>query len=380
MKFVLFYHSLLSDWNHGNAHFLRGIVSELLARGYQVDVYEPADGWSLRMLKAEQGEAAVAAFRRVHPELTSHLYAPGALDLDRVLDGADVVIVHVWNEPDLIRRIGERAARGGFRLFFHDTHHRSVTDPKSMAALDLRHYDGVLAFGRTLAERYLKNGWAQFAWIWHEAADTRRFNPRPGIRHAGDLVWIGNWGDNERSAELREFLIEPVAALRLKARVHGVRYPAEAQQALRDAGIEYGGWLPNFLAPEVFAAYTCTVHVPRRAYAQSLRGVPTIRMFEALACGIPLVCAPWDDAENLFRPGVDYLTARDGAEMREHLHAVCSDKALAKSLAVHGRETILNRHTCTHRVDELLGILAHLDEAATALNRYEKTAAMAGGR
>jgi spore maturation protein CgeB len=51
MKFVLFYHSILSDWNHGNAHFLRGIASELVERGHQVVVYEPADGWSLSNLR-----------------------------------------------------------------------------------------------------------------------------------------------------------------------------------------------------------------------------------------------------------------------------------------------------------------------------------------
>jgi spore maturation protein CgeB len=43
MKVVLFYHSVLSDWNHGNAHFLRGIASELVERGHQVVVYEPAE-------------------------------------------------------------------------------------------------------------------------------------------------------------------------------------------------------------------------------------------------------------------------------------------------------------------------------------------------
>jgi hypothetical protein len=41
MKIVLFYHSLLSDWNHGNAHFLRGIATELIARGNEVVIYEP---------------------------------------------------------------------------------------------------------------------------------------------------------------------------------------------------------------------------------------------------------------------------------------------------------------------------------------------------
>ena len=41
-------------------------------------------------------------------------------------------------------------------------------------------------------------------------------------------MWIGNWGDDERSEELREFLIEPVKTLGLKAQVYGVRYPQEA--------------------------------------------------------------------------------------------------------------------------------------------------------
>jgi spore maturation protein CgeB len=46
--------------------------------------------------------------------------------------------------------------------------------------------------------------------------------------------------------------------------------------------------------------------------SRALPGIPTIRVFEALACGIPLVSAPWDDAEGLFRPGEDFLVARDG--------------------------------------------------------------------
>src|ERR671938_432916 len=50
MRIVMFYHSLLSDWNHGNAHFLRGVAWELTGRGHTVDVLEPADGWSLTHL------------------------------------------------------------------------------------------------------------------------------------------------------------------------------------------------------------------------------------------------------------------------------------------------------------------------------------------
>jgi len=64
MRIVMFYHSLLSDWNHGNAHFLRGVVSELQHRGHTVDVYEPAGAWSLENLLADQGVAALEEFHR----------------------------------------------------------------------------------------------------------------------------------------------------------------------------------------------------------------------------------------------------------------------------------------------------------------------------
>jgi spore maturation protein CgeB len=229
-----------------------------------------------------------------------------------------------------------------------------------MAAYDLRHYDGVLAFGSAIRDLYRKKGWCERAWTWHEAADHRVFQPVPGLEREGDLVWIGNWGDDERTAELHEFLLEPVKSLGLKARIHGVRYPQQALAALADAGISYGNWLPNYEAPKVFARYGVTVHVPRRPYVAALPGIPTIRVFEALACGIPLVSAPWDDCEGLFEPGADFLVARDGKEMREHLRAVLNDADLARELSEHGRRTILARHTCAHRVDELLAIYAEL--------------------
>jgi spore maturation protein CgeB len=142
--------------------------------------------------------------------------------------------------------------------------------------------------------------------------------------------------------------------------MYGVRYPREALDALKDAGVRYGGYRANHRAPLTFAAFGATVHVPRRPYVEALPGIPTIRPFEAMACGIPLVCAPWDDAEGLFRPGTDYLVAANGDEMRRALDDVLHDAALARSLRGHGLETVLARHTCAHRVDELLAIVEGL--------------------
>jgi spore maturation protein CgeB len=364
MRIVMFYHSLISDWNHGNAHFLRGVVSEMIARGHDVAVYEPADAWSLRHLLHERGTGAVEAFRDAYPGLRSTPYLLDELDLEHALDEAELVIVHEWNAAELVQRIGEQHRRDRhFRLLFHDTHHRAVSAEHELPLAALRNYDGVLAFGRVLADAYLQRGWAERAWVWHEAADTRVFKPLPECEPEADLVWIGNWGDGERSQELQEYLLQPILQLGLRASLFGVRYPEQALASIAQSGARYRGWLPNFDAPRQFARHRLTVHVPRRYYTGALPGIPTIRVFEALACGIPLVCAPWQDSEGLFTPGRDYLLASDAASMLRSIRDLLHDADLARELAQHGRRTIEQRHTCAHRVDELLEIHRALEGA-----------------
>jgi spore maturation protein CgeB len=370
MKVVIFCHSLVSDWNHGNAHFLRGIASELLERGHDVDVLEPAGAWSRTNLVDAYGAAPEAEFARAFPQLASTRYELATLDLDAVLDGAGLVLVHEWSDPALVRRVGAHRERtGGYRLLFHDTHHRAATRPEEMARFELSGYDGVLAFGGVIRDLYLVRGWTERAWTWHEAADSRVFRPLPDVEPDRDLVWIGNWGDGERTRELREFLLDPARRLRLTGTVHGVRYPLGARLRIARTRLRHRGWIANHRVPEVFARHRLTVHVPRRPYVEALPGIPTIRPFEAMACGIPLICSPWEDAENLFRPGTDHLVARDGAEMRRLIRDVLHDPALAADLRERGLETIHRGHTCAHRVDELLAVHAELDAAGAPAGR-----------
>jgi spore maturation protein CgeB len=360
VKIVIFCHSLVSDWNHGNAHFLRGICSELIERGHDVRVFEPEGGWSRTNLVAEHGDAPLDDFARTFPQLRSELYELETLDLDEVLDHADLVLVHEWSPPELVQRIGDHHSTArGYRLLFHDTHHRAATQPEEMARFDLRHYDGVLAFGEVIRQIYLERGWTDRAWTWHEAADARLFRPLDREQDE-DLVWIGNWGDDERTAELTEFLFGPARRLRLSGSIHGVRYPWRGRLRIRRSGLRYRGWVANHHAPQLFATHRLTVHVPRRPYVEKLPGIPTIRPFEAMACGIPLICAPWDDDEGLFRPGADYLVARNGNEMRTHMQMILGDPGAAEELRRNGLETIAARHTCGHRVDELMQIYSDL--------------------
>src|SRR4051794_15041321 len=333
MKFVYFTHSLASCWNHGNAHFLRGVIRELIAAGHDVAVYEPEGSWSVTNLLADAGEEALTAYKAAYPELNSQTYSRD-IDLAAATEGADVVIVHEWNEEWLVAALGGvRDSGGAFQLLFHDTHHRAVSNPAAMRAYDLRFYDGVLAFGAVLADVYRKWGWGNRVFTWHEAADIRHFHPPSHEMPRAGIVWIGNGGEGDRPAELQLFLSARGRKAALPLDVFGVGYPAEALDLIGKAGARYRGFLPNARAPEMFARHIATVHVPRRFYLTSLPGIPTIRVFEALACGIPLVSSAWEDREHLFRPGRDYLVANDGAEMTKHLRALAHDPDLRQELA-----------------------------------------------
>jgi spore maturation protein CgeB len=378
VRIVMLYHSLLSDWNSGGAHFLRGVAFELLSRGHDVRVYEPRDSWSFRNLTAEHGYRPIRMFGEIYPGLTSVAYDFDALDIESTLHGADLVMVHEWNDHDLIRRVGEaRSRNGSLRALFHDMSHHAVTDSRRVETRDLSNYDGVLAFGESLREIYINRGWARRVWIWHQAADIRVFHPMPDAEREGDLIWIGNWGDEERTAELHEFLLGPVEALDIRTRVHGVRYPDRARAALAKAGIEYAGWLPNFEIPRAFSHFPVTINIPRRPYVTELPGVPSMRVFEALACEIPLVSAPWDDSEKLFTPGKDFLLARNGEEMKRYLRDLIHDETLGHELRFNGLRAVRARHTCAHRADELMDICTELGLNVAAVHRPKR--ALVGG-
>ncbi|MCG5481901.1 MAG: glycosyltransferase [Ensifer alkalisoli] len=358
MRFLFYTHSLISDWNHGNAHFLRGVMRELLRRRHEATALEPGDSWSRRNLIDDQGVGPIMAFLKNFPELRTAIYEDD-FDHEAAVSTADVVVVHEWTDPKIVKQLGRIRREGGrFTLVFHDTHHRAVTAKADIARLDLSNYDLVLAFGEALRERYLRSGWGRHVYTWHEAADTALFQPLPGVDKRGDLVWIGNWGDEERSAEIVSLFVEPARELQLKATVRGVRYPEAALGKLREAGIAFGGWIANAAVPRAFAEHRATVHIPRRPYVGALPGIPTIRVFEALACGIPLVSAPWDDVEGLFRSGKDFVFARGSEEMKRLLRQVLHEPDFAREMAASGLATIHARHTCAHRVDELLRIVA----------------------
>ena len=335
----------------------------MIALGHEVAVFEPELDWSLENLLQEgSGARSLAEFGKSYPELVISTYPSNAEDeyWRDALRSVDFVIVHEWNRPELARLFLDLREDLNFRILFHDTHHRASSSPQQIDAFGLARFDGVLAFGEALRTIYKDRFGIERVWALHEAADTTIFHPTQQVAKELDLVWIGNWGDGERSAEIREFLLEPAAQLHAaKATIFGVRYPQDGLFALERAGVAYGGYLPNLDAPAVYAKSRMTIHIPRRQYAEEMVGIPTIRVFEALACGIPLLSAPWQDVEGLFRPG-DLHFAANGAQMHQAMTDLLADPAAAAEQARRGFETVQARHTCAHRARELTQICEEL--------------------
>ncbi len=375
MRIRYFAHSWLSDWNHGNAHFLRGLASALVGRGHEVRLYEPMPGprggWSLaHLLEEPKGAQAVQQMRETFPDLDVRLFGPGGSgtplsrryglpwvqDWREELREAEVVIVHEWNEPELFTwLLGERR-RYGFRTLLHDTHHRAWSEPALLDRLPLRELDGVIAFGESVRQLYEKDGRARRSYTLQEGADVVHFRMRGETEAVDDVVWLGNWGDEERTRELEEFLFQPVREAQAKTKIYGVRYPVEARARLQQTGISYGGYLANLDAPAAYARARVTMHIPRGPYAGALPGIPTIRVFEALASGMALLSAPWTDSETLFIAGKDYWPVRNRVEAAALLVQLLSRPKQRKELGRQGAATVAARHTCGHRAQELEAI------------------------
>ncbi|MFP3802236.1 glycosyltransferase, partial [Paraburkholderia sp. SIMBA_027] len=102
----------VSDWNHGNAHFLRGIMRDLIRRGHEAVALEPVGSWSRGNLVQDQGEAALTNFATHFPELHAEIYGAD-FNHEAALAEADVVVVHEWTDPALVSEMGRIRASGG---------------------------------------------------------------------------------------------------------------------------------------------------------------------------------------------------------------------------------------------------------------------------
>ena len=241
--------------------------------------------------------------------------------------------------PSWSPRSAERRARGRrFTLLFHDTHHRAVTEPEAHRPLRPRRATTACSPSATCcASSTCARGWARRAWTWHEAADTRALPPARRASSA-EATWSGSATGATASAPP-----SCTSSCSSRCRRLGLR-GARPRRALPGEALQRAGATPASsyarLAAEPPGAAASS---PATASPSTCRAGPTSRRcpasppsasFEALACGIPLVSAPWDDAEGLFPPGRDFLVAaRRRGDARGTCARCCDDAELRRELA-----------------------------------------------
>ena len=275
------------------------------------------------------------------------------------------MIVHEWNEPALVaahrRGCGGAAAR--FTLLFHDTHHRAVSDPDAIRALRPRRLRRRARLRRGARARSTAAGAGATASSPGTRPPTSRlFRPPADEAQRDGLVWIGNWGDDERSARAATNSCSsrrrrPACALD----VHGVRYPDAGaatcwplRRALSRLAAERRGAArssPAISRPSTCRAASTSRRCPASRPSASSRRWPAASRWSR---------APWER-----RGGPvparrrTYLVARDGAEMTRHLaRAARRPGAARRARRAAASRRSARRHTCAHRVDELLAIVA----------------------
>ena len=256
MRVVLFCHSLRLRLEPRQRPFPARRRARAAARAATTSgVFEPADGWSRDNLVADQGAAALDALARgLSRTCASERYDRPTLDLDAALDGADLVLVHEWNEPELVaaHRPAPRGAAAASRCCSTTrTTARSPTRRRSRALRPRR-----LRRRAGLRRGAARASTSRAAGRGASGPGTRRptralFRPLPRDERRGDLVWVGNWGDDERTRRARRLPARAGRATSACApRVHGVRYPEDAlARARRGRHRTTRGWLPNYRVP-----------------------------------------------------------------------------------------------------------------------------------
>jgi spore maturation protein CgeB len=347
VKLVVLGLSLSSAWGNGHATTYRALLKAFAARGHEVTFLERDVPWY-----AAHRDLADPAWCRLvlYPDLAG-------LDQHRgLIADADAVIVGSY-VPDgvAVGRFVQAHARGVTAFYDIDT---PVTLAK-LARGDFEYltpdlipgYDVYLSFtgGPTLdlIERQYGSPQARALYC---SVDPELY-PQLDRPHRWDLSYLGTYSP-DRQPVLDRLLIEP--ARRLPHRrfvVAGPQYPAEIVWPENVERFEHVGPVDH---PEFYAASRYTLNVTR-ADMVAAGWSPSVRLFEAAACGTPIISDIWDGIDAVLTPERELMLARDADEVCAILET--QPEASRQALAGQGRTRVLAAHTAAHRGGELEGYL-----------------------
>jgi spore maturation protein CgeB len=344
MKLVVLGLSLSSSWGNGHATTYRALLRAFAARGHDVTFLERDVPWYADNRDLADPDWCRLALYKDLQDLAR--FAGEIAAADAVLIGSYV--------PDgvAVSRLVQRLARGATAFYDIDTPvtlaKLSRGDHEYLSPEVIPGYDVYLSFtGGPVLETLRRRYGAPAAEVLYCSADAEAYRPVPGTAPRWDLSYLGTYSP-DRQPVLERLLLDPARrAPDLRFVVAGPQYPSGIAWPANVERLEHVGPQDH---PEFYAASRWTLNVTR---ADMVRWgwSPSVRLFEAAACGTPVISDSWDGLETLFRPGEEIILAQDAEEVVGVLRDAGGTRRDAVAAAA--RRRVLGAHTAAHRAAEL---------------------------
>ncbi len=344
MKIVILGLSITSSWGNGHATTYRGLVRELARRGHDLLFLERDVPW-------------YAGHRDLpHPPFGRTVLYGDLADLrrDHAADVAEADLVIVGSFVPEGVAVGDWVqSQAGGRTAFYD-----IDTPVTLAALarggtsylearQIAGYDMYLSFtGGPTLERLEREFGSPAARVLYCSVDPELYHPEPVARDC-DLGYMGTYSD-DRQPTLEALLLAPARAWPAgRFEVAGAQYPAHVAWP---ANVRHTAHLPPSAHRTFYCRQRFTLNVTR---ADMIRAgwSPSVRIFEAAACGTPIVSDRWDGIETLLVPGEEIFLADSPAEVLRLLRELPEEER--RAVGERARRRILADHTAAHRAAEL---------------------------
>jgi len=351
MNLVVFGLAVSSSWGNGHAALWRGLIGALARAGHRVSFFERDAPW---YAEHRDLDALPDGARLV-------LYSdwPSVLgEARRAVAGADAAIVTSYCPDGRAAAALVLDSRAPARCFY------DLDTPVTLARLEagedveylppqgLGDFDIVLSYtgGEALGALRRRLG-ARRAAPLHGSVDPAAHRPAaPAPRYRADLSYLGTFAA-DRQATLERLFVAPARRRpRQRFLIGGAQYPADFPWTANTFFVRH---LPPAEHPAFYASSRLTLNVTRAAMAR-MGHCPSGRLFEAAACGVPILSDDWPGLDRFFEPGREILLART---TEDALAALDLPDASLAAVARNARARVLAEHTAERRAAELIAAL-----------------------
>lgn len=350
MKLVIFGLSISSSWGNGHATLWRSLCGALTRRGHEIHFFE-------KDLPYYAGHRDLTEIPGGHLHLYRN-WEDVRVAANAELSDADAGMVTSYCPDGIAATELVLSSTARCRCFYDLDTPVTLNRLQAGDAVEylgprgLRDFDLVLSYtgGKALTALQSRLGARRVAPLYG-SVDPAHHHPAPPLdRYLADLSYLGTYAQDRQKA-LEAFFIEP--ARRMPERrfmLGGAMYPDSFPWT---KNIFFVRHLPPLEHPAFFSSSKWTLNVTRGAMAE-MGYCPSGRLFEAAACGVPIISDYWEGLEDFFEPGAEILVARTTEDAMGAIEMTEGQRTRVAGLA---RERTLDCHTADLRARELEGIL-----------------------